>query len=142
MHNDAEYNRTIEQAEPIPDTDLPRFEKDIGFTYKQGIGELIYAMVTCRPDISFALIKLAQYSARPAKQHFTALKGIYAYLKNTRNEGIHYWRTKPRMDCPLIENPETLTDYNNYNPDASKSTVAPDVADLHVESSYGADRTH
>ena len=46
------------------------------------------------------------------------------------------------MDCPLVKNPETLTDYNNYNPDASKATEDPDVADLHVDSSYGTDTTH
>ena len=26
--------------------------KRMGFSYRQGIGELIYAMVSCRPDLS------------------------------------------------------------------------------------------
>ena len=49
-------------------------EKHYGFSYRQAIGELIYAMVTCRPDISFPLIKLSQYSANPSAEHFKAVK--------------------------------------------------------------------
>jgi hypothetical protein len=37
-------------------------EHEMGFGYRQGIGELIYALVTCRLDISFSVIKLSQYS--------------------------------------------------------------------------------
>jgi hypothetical protein len=31
--------------------------KMIGFGYRSGIGELIYALVTCRPDISYAVVR-------------------------------------------------------------------------------------
>ena len=114
----------------------------MGFSYKQGIGELIYALVTCRPDISFALIKLSQYSMKPARLHFEALKGIYQYLKLTRNEGIHYWRTEKRQDCPPLPNPTPLTDYNNYVPDTSKITNTAHTVKFQVDASYGGDITH
>jgi hypothetical protein len=41
------------------------------FGYRNGIGELIYAMVTCRPDISTAVVRCAQVSACPAEIHIT-----------------------------------------------------------------------
>ena len=59
MYNDAEYNRQIEELLSIPGTELAQVEKDMGFTCKQDIGELIYAIVTHRLDISFPLIKLS-----------------------------------------------------------------------------------
>jgi hypothetical protein len=49
-------------------------EKEMGFSYRAAIGELIYALVTCRPDISFASIKLSQYSMNPARCHYIAVK--------------------------------------------------------------------
>ena len=77
MHNDTTYNKNIDLAKPIPESELSAVEKEFGFTYKQGIGELIYAMVSCRPDISYPLIKLSQYSTKPARLHFEAVRGIY-----------------------------------------------------------------
>ena len=52
-------------------------QKEMGFSYRAAIGELIYALVTCRPDISFPIIKLSQYSHRPAKCHYHAVKNVF-----------------------------------------------------------------
>ena len=142
MHNDIAYNTSIETAEAIPTSELPSIEKEFGFSYKQGIGELIYAMVTCRPDISYPLIKLSQYSTKPARVHFEAVRNIYQYLKDTINEGIHFWRRVPRQDCPDIPAPKPLTDYNNYTPHESKSTTTPSTYSVQVDASYSADVSH
>ena len=142
MHHDPEVNKQIEEAEPIPQDELKLVEKEICFSYKQDIGELIYALVTCRPDISFPLIKLSQYSSKPAKIHFEAVKGLYQYLKDTKSEGIHYWRRHSRNDCPLKPLPTTLTDYNNYEPHNSKVTDKAEILTLHVDASYAGDITH
>ena len=117
MHHDSEYNIDIDEAEPIPESELKSIENEMGFSYKQGIGELVYALVTCCPDISFQLIKLSQYSSKPARIHFEAVKGLYQYLKDTKIEGIYYWQPKPREDCPLVPNPYIHIDYNNYQSD-------------------------
>ena len=81
MKSDPEYNHKIEKATPLTNKDLRKVEIDFGFIYRQGIGELIYGMVTCRPDISFPLIKLSQYSMKPALKHFTAMQGLYNYIR-------------------------------------------------------------
>ena len=90
MNPDTVFNCQIEKATPLTDSEQC-IEKEYGLSYHQGIGELIYAMVTCRPDISFPLIKLSQYSAKPAEIHFVALRQLYCYLRDTPTEGIYYW---------------------------------------------------
>ena len=68
--------------------------------YRQCIGELIYAMDTCRPDISFPLIKLSQYSINPAKEHYEAVKELFYYLQCTKSEGIYFWRSQHNNELP------------------------------------------
>ena len=92
MIDTPEYNRNIEEATQLDNIALKEVEKQFGFTYRQGIGELLYAMIACRPDISFPLIKLSQYSTRPALIHFKAVQQLYKYLEQTPTEGIYYWR--------------------------------------------------
>ena len=95
MKNDSAYLHTIETAEPMTDTDRTEYEHTLGITYREAIGELIYALVTCLPDISFVTIKLSQYSASPARIHYDAVKDIYQYLAASKEDGIYYWRKQP-----------------------------------------------
>ena len=64
----------------------------MNFIYRQALGEAMLTMITCRPDVSFAVIKLAQYANNPAKDHYIALKNIFRYLRQTLTDGILYWR--------------------------------------------------
>jgi deoxyuridine 5'-triphosphate nucleotidohydrolase len=112
MKSDTVYARRIEEATPLTESERLLLESKLGFTYRQAIGELIYALVTCRPDISYACIKLSQYSAAPAELHFDAVKDIFRYLKATQDDGIYYWRTEPRMDLPKKAIPSCKSDEN------------------------------
>ena len=105
MHTDNIYLHELESAEPLSDMDHVKLENKLRFSYRQGIGEIIYALVTCRPDILFTSIKLSQYSAAPAAKHYDALQDIFRYLYTTKNEGIYYWRQQPRMDLPIGPTP-------------------------------------
>ncbi|XP_010430794.1 PREDICTED: uncharacterized protein LOC104715037 [Camelina sativa] len=51
--------------------------------YRRLIGKLQYLTIT-RPDISYAVSKLAQYSTAPRKFHLTAVHKILRYLKAPR----------------------------------------------------------
>jgi hypothetical protein len=63
--------------------------------YKGGIGELIWAMTTCRPDIAFTSIKLSQSYSALAEHHHHGLEQAIPYLDITRNDGRYFWHTKP-----------------------------------------------
>jgi hypothetical protein len=75
--------------------------------YRAGVGELIWAMTTCHPDIAFTSIKLSQSNSTSAEHHYHGLKQAIHYLYMTRNDGIYFWRTRPQLDLsdgplPLI----------------------------------------
>eukprot|EP00984_Skeletonema_dohrnii_P032661 scaffold27145_cov83-Skeletonema_dohrnii-CCMP3373.AAC.2 len=61
-------------------------------------------MVTCRPDMSYAVTKCAQFSANPSQKHYDAIKNILRYMYATRDDGIYFCRTIPNdalEDLPL-----------------------------------------
>src|SRR4029077_10296689 len=53
-------------------------------------GEVQYIATATRPDIQYAVNRLASYTANPSLQHSTALKRILRYLSGTRSHGIVY----------------------------------------------------
>jgi hypothetical protein len=107
----TEFTDTIGDADPKAQSAL-KDKHHVG--YRNLIGKLIYAMVTCRPDISFATVKCAQSSAAPADIHYKAGKSVMRYLYSTRNDGIYYWRSDPNDELPdhplpaLYSNPSDI----------------------------------
>src|ERR1700685_797014 len=59
-------------------------------SYTKLLGELQYIANTTRPDISYAVNKLASYTANPSLEHYGSLKRILRYLAGTRDYGISY----------------------------------------------------
>jgi hypothetical protein len=51
---------------------------------------LLYIMLGTRPDIAFAVTKLAQQSINPTKDHLSKAKHILAYLNSTCNYMLDY----------------------------------------------------
>jgi len=100
---DTSYIQSLEQA--IPPSTYPEqqdLQTQMGFSYRQVIGEILYPMVKCRPDIAFHATKLSQYSANPAKVHYEALRDVCRYLAHTINDGIYYWRKQPKSVSGII----------------------------------------
>jgi hypothetical protein len=58
--------------------------------YAQLLRELQYVVNAMRPDIIYAINRLASYTANPDLQHQTTLKCVLHYLSGTRNYGITY----------------------------------------------------
>jgi hypothetical protein len=71
-------------------------ESRMRLSYRSGVGELIYALVTCRPDISHAVVRCAQNCICPHEVHYHVLK--YLYL--TKSEGLYFWREQPNDLLP------------------------------------------
>ena len=56
--------------------------------YQMIVGSLMYAAITTRPDISFAVQQLSQFSSNPGRQHWKAAKRVVRYLKGTQDYGL------------------------------------------------------
>ena len=58
--------------------------------YREAVGSLIYAVTCTRPDIAFAVNQVSQFSCRPTRAHWEAVKRILSYQKGTSSYGITY----------------------------------------------------
>ena len=95
MRSDSKYLFTLENSKgPENDKDRAMLEQKMKFNYRQALGEILYAMVTCRPDISISITKLSQYSQNPSEEHYIALKNVFRYLRFTKNDGLIFWRNE------------------------------------------------
>ena len=76
-----------------------------GFSFRQLLGELIYAYVICRLDIGYAVTFLSRFSTAPHADHYSALKRVCKYLRATKAWGIVYWRQAPVSLLPAVPLP-------------------------------------
>jgi hypothetical protein len=140
MRGDSAYQAQLETAElPATEAERRKLHNDF-FNYRQAIGECIYAMTVARCDIAFAVIKLSQYSANPAKIHYQALRQLFKYLALTKLRGIYYWRKIPVPDLPVIPADPCVSHSDIL--DTIPRTKQPNRLHAYVDSDWGSDRTH
>lgn len=60
--------------------------------YQEMLGVVLYAFLSTRPDIGFAVCWLARFAQAPLKRHMTALKHVFRYLSGTRDVGLTFGR--------------------------------------------------
>jgi hypothetical protein len=58
--------------------------------YQAIVGGVMFAMLCTRPDIAFAVTRLAQFASKPSPAHVVALKHLMRYLRGTVNKRITY----------------------------------------------------
>jgi hypothetical protein len=108
MSSENDYIRSLDTAEP-PTTFVGKLAlENAHFRYHGAIGELIWAMITCRLKISFPVCKLSQFSAVPAKVHYAATCHIFSFLAGTQDYGLTYWCNTPHPSLPKIASPPFL----------------------------------
>lgn len=140
MRSESTYQAQLETATP-PTTEAEQKQlQDAHFNYRQVIGEAIYAMVTCRPDISFAVIKLAQYSNNPAEIHYKAARQLMKYLAQTKDKGIIYWRKQAVDHLPDVPPEPCVSRSDVLNGVPHQPTYERPVA--YSDSDWAQDRTH
>ena len=61
---------------------------------------MMYAYVTCRPDIGYAITIIYKFSTKPAAKHYELLRGIGKYLRLTKDWSNKFERTteNPTLD--------------------------------------------
>ena len=96
--------------------------------YASLIGSLQYLTIATRPDIAYAVNRLAAYTANPSFEHYNAAKRVLRYIKGTRNHGITYRDDNTRLVGPTDSNIfYGFTDAAFANADDRKSISGPRV---------------
>ena len=65
---------------PSTDEDYADMEK---IPYASEVGSLMYAMMSTRPDIAYAVSMVSRYMSNPGQQHWATVKWILHYLRET-----------------------------------------------------------
>jgi hypothetical protein len=58
--------------------------------FVSAIGSIIYAMISTRPDISYAHIVTNRYQSDPGESHWTAVKNVFKYLRRIKGMFLVY----------------------------------------------------
>ena len=72
------------------DEQVEKFTRVYDIHYRACIGSLIYILYT-RVDLSFAVHKLAKFSANPGKLHFEGLVHLLRYIRDNKTLGLKYY---------------------------------------------------
>ena len=89
----------IQECGPDEGTiDAFKLELSQGFRYYPFLGEMMYAHVTCQPNIGYAITTMNKFSTKPSKLHYKLLKRIVKYLRETKDWGINYTQCVVRDD--------------------------------------------
>ena len=145
MSSDNEHIRALDSASPpLSEADCLLLEKL--FRYRGCVGELIWAMITTRPEVSFPVTKLSQYSTAPAALHYQAVKRVFRYLNSTADDGLTYWRPTAHALLPAFPLPPRLA-ANVDHPlthDVSDAVekYSPSAVLGYVDSDWAADIRH
>ena len=88
-------NNSKKAATPLPAGYVPiRSETvaspELRSKYQTVIGSLLYLMLGTRPDIAFAVTKMAQFAANPSKDHLNRALYICRYLVGTQSYRLTY----------------------------------------------------
>lgn len=61
--------------------------------YQKAIGSLMYAAMSTRPDVAFAVATLLQFMRNPGRAHWDAAKHVIHYLKGTADMALTFSNT-------------------------------------------------
>ncbi|CAI7778001.1 unnamed protein product [Closterium sp. NIES-53] len=75
---------------PNHELDTTPLSIDDHWLYQQQLGCLLFATVTCRPDLSFVASQLAQYLKRPEGENLLDLRRALQYFVSTPDVGLTY----------------------------------------------------
>jgi hypothetical protein len=86
----AKYARTPLPTGYMPTPNEGEVNPQLRTQFQQIIGSLLYIMLGTRPDIAFAVTKLAQFAANPSKEHLDKAKYVLRYLAGTAKYALVY----------------------------------------------------
>ena len=72
-------------------------QDSVVFSYRTLLGEPMYAMITCCPDIKYAVTTLSKFSTSLSTYHNKLLQSVAQYLESTIDWGICFKRPSPMI---------------------------------------------
>jgi hypothetical protein len=101
LPSDQTWLRIFNAAIRDPDAKVQsQLAKSMQLIYQSGVGELIWAMTTCHPDLTYTSVKLSQSNSCPHELHFHGLKHALKFLYSSKDDGLYFWRTQPCPELP------------------------------------------
>jgi len=85
----SEFVPTADDCSP-DEKSVKALEEQYNIAYDSCVGALIYLAQT-RPDIAFAVNKLAKFSRSPGTKHFEAIVHLLRYLRDNTYLGLRYY---------------------------------------------------
>lgn len=123
----------MSQSPPLQPEDLNQYEQKYHGAYNHTIGKLLHIQQWSRPDLNYAISRLAVYAKNPTSMAFEALDYLMVYLKHHLHEPIFYPARQIGPDEPITfkwSKNQTST-YNAkstyvYHVDSAFANILPD----------------
>ena len=111
MSNDtATLKATRTSKGPSDPSNAAKLQLKMVFRHRQAIDELMFAAVTCVPNVLFSTMLLSQNSTSPVECHHATVKRLHACFRSTINDGLHLLRPAPDPNLPTAQIPSLHND--------------------------------
>ena len=111
-----------------------------GFSYWTLLGEMMFAYISCRPDIGYAITLMSKYGSNPLSFHYHCLKSIAKYLCTTKEWGIIFHQKGIQENSPASAIPEIPSSSKQNLPQYPFDTTE-DKLVCFVDAAYGNNPT-
>jgi hypothetical protein len=88
--------------------------------YLAAVGSLLYLSICSRPDISYAVSTVSQFSSNPAEIHWKAVQHILRYIRGTTNFALRFGPSTSHPEDPALLRAYTDSDWAGA--DGARST--------------------
>lgn len=109
-----EHIHSLDTAISPSNTEESEALEAANFCYPGAVGEPIWAMITCCPEISFPIVKHSAFSTHSAAAHYTPVKQIFKFNSGMLDYGLAYWCISPHCTLPAHPHPSMLTNPSDH----------------------------
>ncbi|XP_047979359.1 secreted RxLR effector protein 161-like [Salvia hispanica] len=81
--------------------------------YASAIGSIMYAMISTRPDVAYALSMTGRFQQNPGEEHWKTVKTILKYLRRTKEYFLVYGG-QPELSVTGYTDASFQTDHDDY----------------------------
>jgi hypothetical protein len=98
MHNSKPIITHIAPHFKLSSSQSPRTNSDFEYmlkvSYSSVVDSLMYVIACSRPDLSYAMSLINRYMENPSKEHWSAVKWIFRYLRGTSSAYLQFGRSR------------------------------------------------